>query len=493
LDATVQLTVLEKLRGIFAEQGTYLACPQTPTVYGRDKLEVVGKGSSTADELAFESAWIRSVNFIPTAGVLLPNELAYLWDGLAELKMQQIVVADGSATGPAAAEIKAAEKLLYEDPSAEIRSYTAIYQTYRQLQDLHREAVQLYRQRQLEALQSMEPAVVDFWTETAEPSYKADIEAALFRWEEEGHKSEIESAKRVLVEAAEAKPYAQWTRWMSQFASEVDTASDLSLIKFAPTSFSPPGITSQANWANATVDSGQYEQLVGNAPPDLKQRLYSADPGYLSLTFEFARLDVERAWFPRRVFESRIWKPLGNSPIFSDGGDPPRGKLPGYVTAVILVRKVQVTKRAPPSDPSPPPYPPFRAWHILKATRFFGVGARAAEPIPPAQPVALPMMVVARVLETPHVNPAEIQLAVAERKAVPMRIERNFNALNTIRQRDEAVQTQLRQKLVRTDIIGAQLPTLTEQAIGSDEVCALAFLWKGFGTSPNPDPALTWP
>jgi hypothetical protein len=491
VDATVLLTVLEKLRGIFAEQGTYLACTQTPTVFGRDKLETVGKGSSTAEELAFESAWIRSVNFIPTAGVLLPNELTYLWDGLAELKMQQVVIADGSASGPAADQIKAAEKLLYEDPSAEIRSFTVVHKAYLALQDIHKEAVQIYRQRQLEALQSTEQAVRDFWTETAEPSYRAEIAAALFRWEEEGHKSEIESAKRVLVEAAESKPAAQWTRWMSQFASEIDTVSDLSLIKFAPTSFSPPGITAQSDWADATVDGSQYEQLVGNAPQDLKQRLYSADPGYVSVRFEFARLNVERAWFPRGAFESRIWKTSGDSPMFSDGGDPPKGKLPGYVTAVILVRNIQVRKLAPPPHPSPPPKP-FRRWPFLRAAGIFNVGGPIAQPAPAEQPIAMPIIAMARVHELPTVDPMEIHLAVAERKAVPMRIERNFDALNTIRQRDHALQQLMIQKVVPT-IVAAQLPTVTEQAIGGDDVCVLAFLWKGFGTSPNPDPALMWP
>lgn len=493
MDATVQLTVLEKLRGIFAEQGSYLACPQTPAIYGRDRLEGVGKGSSTAADLAFESAWIRSVNFIPTAGVLLPNELAYLWDGLTELRMQQIIVADGGAAGPAADIIKAAETMLYEDPSAEIRAFTAKYKTYLMLQDLHREAVQLYQQRQLEALQSTEEAVRTFWTETAEQSYRADIEGALFRWEHEGYKSDIENAQRVLVEAAEAKPTAQWTRWMSQFASEIDSAHDLSLIEFAPTSFSPAGITAEANWANATVDGAQYELLVSNAPPDLKQRLYSADPGYVSVSFEFARLEVERAWFPRRAFESRIWKTLGNSPIFSDGGDPPKGRLPGYVTAVILVRNVQVTKRAPPVHPPPPKPKWFKAWNILKGSAFVKVGTPAAQPIPSAGPAPVTMIVMAQALKIPPVAPAEIQLAVAERKAVPVRVKRDFDALYTIRKGDDALQQLLRQKLVSTDMIAAHLPTVTEQAVGGDDVCVLAFLWKGFGKSPNPDPALTWP
>jgi hypothetical protein len=54
------------------------------------------------------------------------------------------------------------------------------------------------------------------------------------------------------------------------------------------------------------------------------------------------------------VLTSRIWRSGDPQLNLSDGGDPATGVCPGYVTAVVFVRNLQVTLRAAATTPSAP-------------------------------------------------------------------------------------------------------------------------------------------
>jgi hypothetical protein len=65
-----------------------------------------------------------------------------------------------------------------------------------------------------------------------------------------------------------------------------------------------------------------------------------------SVHFEQLTLLVLRPWFDASVFTWRFWN-LPGEPI-SDGGDPPRGRLPGLISKIVLVRNLKMKLAAVP-------------------------------------------------------------------------------------------------------------------------------------------------
>src|SRR5690606_35741305 len=60
------------------------------------------------------------------------------------------------------------------------------------------------------------------------------------------------------------------------------------------------------------------------------------------LSVEIGRADVLRDWFDVDLLTSRSWQWRFDSPALSDGGDPPQGAMPAFVTAMLFVRNLEV-------------------------------------------------------------------------------------------------------------------------------------------------------
>ena len=64
-----------------------------------------------------------------------------------------------------------------------------------------------------------------------------------------------------------------------------------------------------------------------------------------SLTFEFSSAAILRPWFVSEALRARFWRFADPGKILSDGGTPPKGTCPAYVTAIIFARKVAVEEK----------------------------------------------------------------------------------------------------------------------------------------------------
>lgn len=492
MDATVQLAALEKLRAIFVEDGLGLACPLMPPIYSPQQLEAIGRGGANAQELAWESAWIRAVNAVPTSSSWVAAEPQHLWDALDQMKQRPVVFGTGHTSAVNEAELSSAEALLFEDPDAEPRQYSDVYLAYLQHQDLYLAAVQLYRQRRDEALASSDPEVAEFWHATAAAGYQAEIDKAQFNWVSLGHKVEIEAAQRVLSAEAERQPQVQWQRWMNRYNAAVDARSDLSLLKFVPTSFSPANVSGMTDWPEAVIEADQIARLVAGAPQDMQRRLGQGRTDTLRVSFEYARLTIERAWFPSRAFEARFWRFEDNLPALSDGALPPNGAFPGYIVGALLVRKLMVhTRRGAPSPPaSPPPVwvpPPVVSGGTVRDHRRSGTGPLVRDhrrmvltAAPPIPPVAMPL------------QPAALQALQASRTNLPSRSLRDMGQVASLHALDRDMQ--LRTQAFRKRSVPFTADTVTaDNVLGDSEMAVLAYLWKRFPRTPDPDPGLEWP
>ncbi|MFC9600850.1 hypothetical protein ACFTQL_23810 [Peribacillus butanolivorans] len=69
------------------------------------------------------------------------------------------------------------------------------------------------------------------------------------------------------------------------------------------------------------------------------------------ISMEIVRVNVERPWFHPELFYSRFWKWRNpNEAPVSNGELPwPKGKLPGFITSLILVRNITVSWKSVPN------------------------------------------------------------------------------------------------------------------------------------------------
>lgn len=497
MEAGVQLGLIEKLRSLFAADGFHLLCPPTPPIYEVADLDAIGRGSATAEELTREADWIRALNVVPPQSALTPADPRFLWEVLSEIKKRATAFAAPAPNKIEAAEIEAAKALLFKNPEAATREFTDAYNTYLQYQTLHREAVLRFHQRRGEVELSTDPEVKDFWRTVAAPSYQAEIDQASFKWGTLGRKNEIENAQRLFTALGEREPETQWVRWMGQFSSEVDSKSDLNLREFVATSFSPDNVASLGDWPETTIEHAQLLELNARAPEELRKRFSSADTGVQSISFEYAQLSIERAWFPRRAFETRFWRFRDAGAALSDGANPPGGELPGYIVSALLVRNLSVTVSAEEKPPKPT-LSPFMLWPA--ATTFAIHGARVEKPtmvvggfrhVAAATTPARTEAIAGAGVAHRAVDPQILNTVAYRRANFPSRGVRNVAEFASLGKLDRDMQGKI-ELLRRKAFIPAVATTKTEAILKPSEVCVIAFLWRGFPKCPDPDPGFVW-
>ncbi|HJY26709.1 MAG TPA: hypothetical protein VJ306_01650 [Pyrinomonadaceae bacterium] len=118
----------------------------------------------------------------------------------------------------------------------------------------------------------------------------------------------------------------------------------------------PSDVTDADGWTRITLDRESIEQRSRESSPatqawlkqrDLLDAIEKAGVRAISLSAEIFPLTPDRPWLEPEVFSNRFWH-WDDAPL-SDGGDPPHGLLPAYVTRLILVRHLQIELDVAPS------------------------------------------------------------------------------------------------------------------------------------------------
>jgi hypothetical protein len=118
-----------------------------------------------------------------------------------------------------------------------------------------------------------------------------------------------------------------------------------------PVSFLPSAIETADAWTRAALGADSIRSLAGAVSAANKEWLSRfntlvkfGDDFIESIHYEHLALIVVRPWLDSSVFQWRFWKHPGAP--FSDGGNPPRGRLPGAAVKLILIRNLKM-KLAP--------------------------------------------------------------------------------------------------------------------------------------------------
>jgi hypothetical protein len=114
-----------------------------------------------------------------------------------------------------------------------------------------------------------------------------------------------------------------------------------------------PNVLDGPGWTPVALGPERITAMAGKLSPALEQWLLRyhlllelGEDILDSIRFDQLTLLVLRPWYDPAVFTWRFWNLPGET--VSDGGDPPKGRLPGVVTKLVLVRNVSVKLAAAP-------------------------------------------------------------------------------------------------------------------------------------------------
>jgi hypothetical protein len=205
-----------------------------------------------------------------------------------------------------------------------------------------------------------------------------------------GSRAAVEAALRVVKDYAELSPSVVWTAWAESFNPDLDTMTDTSNDSFGPTGFSPSDATTHGDWQTFQLSSGEIAQLVSQAPAELKTSVDDGAAGSAInlLTFEYRSVVLTRPWLRSEVFAARFWRLPATSIPLSDGGTPPRGRCPAYITGVVFVRNIIEQTASAAGEPAHNPVP----IHVLPPIPIRNPGSdphnpRVREDLPIVQPL----------------------------------------------------------------------------------------------------------
>lgn len=344
MDAFAQLALMAKAKRVFESSDTFLSFPVlSPITFRPDELRFGDAASMTSQDLMEASAFSRIANQLPRSIIAPRDESEYVWDIYRDV-LQSARVASGTMTGGEKVAYDAAIALLYTSGEGGLRTDSERLTTYKQHRDAVFEAEEEYKNQKLTAEAATDQAAQDQWKNVDEPRLRQLVQERKDAWAKAGLKAEVEAAQQIETAGAATAASTVWAEWRGLFVDDLDLLTDPNQIRFAMTGYSPTDIVEVDNWPRFTLSREEMSQLADQAPPELRD-VFAAGSHVSeieSLSFEYRSIAVVRPWFRPALFKARFWRLAEGTEPLSDGSEPPNGRLPAYVSAMVFARNVVV-------------------------------------------------------------------------------------------------------------------------------------------------------
>jgi hypothetical protein len=512
VDAFAQLALMAKAKKVFESPETFLSFPAlSPLSYTPDELRFGTSGEMTPADLAEASEFARTANQIPRSVIAPIDEGEYLWDVYSEV-LETARVASNVMSSAERAIYESALNVLYTTGEGGLRTDSDRMRAYKQHRDAVIEAQEEFKNQQLTAEASTDQAVLDQWRTVDEPRLRLAIQERENAWSIEGFKAEIEAAQQIELAQAAGAASSVWSEWRGSFNDDLDLATDTNQIRFALTGYSPYDIFDADNWPRFTISAEEMTKLAEEAPPELREIFAAGSTAteIESVSFEYRSVAVTRPWFRSALFKARFWRLPDGTESLSEGTDPPAGRCPAYVSALVFARNVVVKYKEAAGGATA---------GAGAATKFLRLDAAMLSPHLTHMLRATPGRVEpARVRVRDHRTAAtELRTIDGGRAALKLRsmaftgtratlpsaaITRSLAAeripIGGLRLRGMVARPMIDRGIVATTILTAPpiepAPPPPEPAppTREGEVIVLAYICKRVPRSPDPDPGLPW-
>jgi hypothetical protein len=342
MDAYIQVALIEKAKKVFAlDAGLFLSFPLVTPVGFRPSTFAAILAPQSAADYAAAADFSRAVNFVPRDQVATLDGENFLWEIFGDV-LAHAQPATARNDPVADSQHAAAAALLYQVDADGTPKESAAYLAYRSYRDAWFTAQEDYNAQRITGEAATDPDARQYWHGVVEPQLRGAIEQALADWQKLGRRFEIEAALAAEITNAANDPGPRWAQWQASFNPDIDLVN-AGPVRFAPTGYSPTDITGASNWLKTSMSAAEINALVAAAPAEL----HIEDSGTVEeVSFEFRSVSVSRPWFASAALTSRIWRGAAGSEVLSDGGDPPTGRLPAYVAALVLIRNVVLKPKA---------------------------------------------------------------------------------------------------------------------------------------------------
>ncbi|MDR4482985.1 MAG: hypothetical protein R3B95_07085 [Nitrospirales bacterium] len=349
IDSIVQLALMSKAKKVFEKEGTFLSFPVTPLAYTKEDLDFFSQetGSDLLQSKANLAAFSTLVNLIPDDEAWLPTDTRFLWNEL-EYVLREGTLASSTRTPEEEAAYQKALAFLKVPGEGGLLQDGPEVKVYNQYKDAYIMAEQEFMEARSTGEAAEDELEKKHWREVDEPAFRAKLKDLDNQWILEGYKNEVNIARSQYQNLGAKSPTTTWDEWKGCFNQDLDSETNAQdNFTVFPSSFTPSNALEEGSWNPFALSEAEIKTLVNEAPAELRKR-FSVEGTVStkkSVTLEFSSAAIKRSWFDSEIFRARFWRLSDSTKVFSDGGTPPSGDCPAYVTAIVFARKVVVEEK----------------------------------------------------------------------------------------------------------------------------------------------------
>jgi len=261
------------------------------------------------------------------------------------------------------------KKNLIDDSEVEVSEPSPLTRTYNEKLAAYEDAALQYNSRRIDALTASESSAVHYWAQNAN-ILRNRVKAAMADWVSGGYKNDYEQIAAFIDQVMQR----DMSLLKQEYRDDLEKARLTGLASgsdFFYSSLVPGNFAQSSGWTRFNFSSSSFDSQT-NTEYSTKQWQASASGGFLgifsggggggasesrseyhskfksdrfSLSFEIAQLPIVRPWMKEAFLLSKSWRFDQNNPeakgeMISDGGAPPKGKMPAYPTSIIFIRNL---------------------------------------------------------------------------------------------------------------------------------------------------------
>jgi hypothetical protein len=355
MESNVERALAAKMLKLFPPTSdTFLAFPMAGAAFTAADLAIFERpGEAAADvRLRFhrKAQFSRLMNQVPADALSWSTDGELLWTQYKRV-LDDAEMATSALTAAEQTRLRAARDYLTDTVTTE-QGTTTVYSpevtAYYRYKEAAEELERTYLDEKLTAEHSLDGAVRAAWDGGRRQLLEAARAKAAQDWAVLGHKAEVETAQATVTALGAKDPQVRRLALLADYdlCAEPDlNANDP--VGVRSTFYSPSDIFSPgATWNTLHLTGSEVQQLLAEAPPELAALNTSAGGDIVSMTVEYTSVTVMRPWFEPSFLAMRSWR-LPEGVVVSDGGNPRRGRIPGYITSLVVARKVTIERSAP--------------------------------------------------------------------------------------------------------------------------------------------------
>jgi hypothetical protein len=499
MESNIEVALAVKLQKLFPPtEEKFLSFPMGEC-FTYDDLDFMGDDEGlSAGQLSrrylSRAMFAMRTNLVPADRIIYsPDASRYLWDEYREV-LNNAQLAVSILTESERHQLEEAEEFLYgaaSEDAIDVGALSEPHQKYIQYKRAWENAEKQYLDEKLTVETSRDDELKEQWEAGRERELASIRDRAMDDWIHLGCKQRVEECRAVKARLRAKSPslYVQGYRGLLEACHETVSVEDP--VGTYITLYSPLDcFDNDRAWVRVNMTRNEVDSLLQSAPPELAKFASAEAVDIESISLEYSEVSIVRNWFKPGFFASRYWRLPSTSAAVSDGDLPRGGRIPAFVTSMLVTKKVEVTRKKAEAPKQPALRFSFVAKNLtpLRHDVFEIKGAERTPAAPHIRPILAEPTVPRRRVSAPMAA-----RAVAARVATPV----NLRAIAAVRKVDRVAAKPVVVTALKAAAPPPPRPKPEEEgsvceSLELDGVAVIAYVCRRIPESPNPDENLAW-